>query len=108
MEVSCFYAVADATAKLEEVYIDYDIQNEIELFELYTKYQNHFPLGYSSPANPNITLLKSDVQKNQVFYEVDNFIFLSDIPLFQQALLFTGKALGYEEIHIFFNEKQLI
>ncbi|MDE7095476.1 MAG: hypothetical protein K2O23_03215, partial [Anaeroplasmataceae bacterium] len=66
------------------------------------------PIGYTSPANPNITLLSSEVRNKVVYYTVDNFILLSDIPAFHEALTKTGKLLDYKEIHIILNENQLI
>ncbi|MDE6241586.1 MAG: hypothetical protein K2M08_04075 [Anaeroplasmataceae bacterium] len=102
------YAIKESSQKLEEVIIEYKLENEEDLFVLYTRYQNTLPIGYVSPANPNITLLASEVKNKRVYYTVDNYILLSDIPVFHEALIQTGKLLGYQEIHIILNENQLI
>lgn len=108
MEGTMVYAVKSSTHKIEEVMIDYELKNEEDLFMLYTSCQNTLPLGYTSPANPNITLLSSEVKNKVVYYMVDNFILLCDYSLFHEVLVQTGKTLGYIEIHIILNENQLI
>ncbi|MDE6661139.1 MAG: hypothetical protein K2J93_04910 [Anaeroplasmataceae bacterium] len=102
------YAIKSSTNQLEEVVIEYTLDNEEDLFVLYTSFQNTLPVGYTSPANPNITLLASEVRNNVVYYTVDNYILLSDITAFHEALTKTGKLLDYKEIHIILNENQLI
>ncbi|MDE5546988.1 MAG: hypothetical protein K2I88_05940 [Anaeroplasmataceae bacterium] len=108
MEEISVYAIQSSSQKLEEVIIEYKLENEEDLFVLYTRYQNTLPIGYVSPANPNITLLSSEVKNNIVYYTVDNYILLSDISTFHEVLIRTGKLLGYQEIHIILNENQLI
>lgn len=108
MEGTMVYAVRSSTHKIEEVMIDYELKDEDDLFMLYTSCQNTLPLGYTSPANPNITLLSSEVKNKVVYYTVDNFILLCDISLLHEVLVQTGKSLGYIEIHIILNENQLI
>lgn len=107
-EVTQIYAIEDVTNELKVIELEYPIENERELFCIYTIYQNHLPLGYSSPASPNLELVTSSLLDGCVQYDVNNFIFLSDLKQFHKALLLTGKQFGYKEIHIFFNEKQLI
>lgn len=102
------YAIEEKTNQLKEIEIDYSISNEKELFYLYTIYQNQLPLGYSSPANPNITLNSAYRKENVVYYEVDNFILFSDLSVFQEVLEKTGKCLDISEVHIILNQKQLI
>ena len=102
------YAVKTSTKEIEKVTIDYELLNEEDLFMLYTRYQNTLPLGYSSPASPNISLLSSEVKNKIVYYTVDNFILLCDYSLFHDVLVQTGKTLGYVEVHIILNENQLI
>ena len=105
---SIVYAIDETTNAVKEIEIEYTISDEKELFYLYTIYQNFFPLGYSSPANPNITLKDSYRRGKVVFYEVDNFILLCDISLFQEVLQKTGQCLSITEVHIILNQKQLI
>ena len=102
------YAIKSSTNKLEEVIIEYTLEDEEDLFVLYTSFQNCLPIGYISPANPNITLLSSEVKNKVVYYTVDNYILLSDIEVFHEALTQTGKLLDYKEVHIILNENQLI
>ncbi|MCM1130904.1 MAG: hypothetical protein NC310_02180 [Roseburia sp.] len=108
IETTSVYAIKSATSNIEEVMIDYELIDETDLFMLYTSYQNTLPIGYSSPANPNITLLSSEVKSKVVYYTVDNFVLLCNISLFHEVLLQTGKTMGYKEIHIILNENQLI
>lgn len=102
------YAIEEQTSLLKKVEVEYKIENEKDLFYLYTSYQNYLPLGYTSPANPNISLLDCWLKNKIVYYTVDNFILLSDIQLFHDALLKTGECLNLREVHIILNQKQLI
>lgn len=102
------YALEDSTNRLKEISVDYKIENEVDLFCLYTIYQNSIPMGFSSPASPNVSLIKSSVVNSEVNYFVDNYIFLCDVPLFYEVLAKTGKQFGFEKIHIFFNDSSLI
>ncbi len=107
-EVNKIYAIYDLTEELKEIELDYPIENEAELFHIYTIYQNHLPIGYSSPANPNVELVSSILKDGCISYYVNNFILLSDLETLHQALMLTGKQFGFKEIHIFLNEKKLI
>lgn len=103
------FAIEEKTNRIEELWIEYEILDEVDLFNLYTIHQNYLPIGYSSPVNPNVSLIYSSVSNKVVNYYVDNFIlFTEDLTSFQELLKKTGKAFGYEEIHIFFNDKCLI
>ncbi|MDE6583781.1 MAG: hypothetical protein K2K15_00100 [Anaeroplasmataceae bacterium] len=103
------FAIQEKSNRIEELWIEYEILDEVDLFNLYTIHQNYLPIGYSSPVGPNVSLISSSVSNKKVSYYVDNFILLTeDLTAFQQLLQKTGKAFGYEEIHIFFNDKCLI
>ncbi|MDE7161635.1 MAG: hypothetical protein K2N65_02625, partial [Anaeroplasmataceae bacterium] len=90
------YAIEEKTSKIKEIRVEYSIENEEDLFTMYTIYQNILPLGYSSPANPNVHLLEWKRTNKAVFYSVDNFILFSDLSAFQEVLLRTGKCLNLE------------
>lgn len=107
-EETLVYAINNASHKIEEIYIDYQIEDAKDLFYLYTYNQNCLPLGYNSPANPNVSLLSYLEEDKIVFYRVDQFILLSDVIRFHEVLSRTGSLLGYKEIHIIFNENELI
>ncbi len=94
-EGTLIYAVEQNTNEIKEVSIDYNLTNDLDLFYLYTINQNYLPMGFMSPANPNVTLLSSVVKSNIVYYTVDNFILLSDIPKLHEVLVKTGKSLNY-------------
>ena len=103
------FAIQEKSNRIEELWIEYVILDEVDLFNLYTIHQNYLPLGYSSPVGPNVSLISSSVSNKEVSYYVDNFILLTeDLVSFQQLLEKTGKPFGYEKIHIFFNDKCLI
>lgn len=102
------YAIEQDTNEIKQVSIDYNLTNDLELFYLYTIYQNCLPIGFVSPANPNVTLLSSVVKNHIVYYTVDNFILLSDIPKLHEVLVKTGKTLNYREIHIILNDNEFI
>ena len=102
------YVVEDKTNKVECLALSYPVTSAESIFSLYTTYQNHIPLGYNSPASPNITLLDCQVKDKEIFFKVDNYIFLSDISLFYDVLSKTCKLYGYEEIHIIFKDSELI
>lgn len=40
------YAIEEESKKIQEVYVDYAIEDAVDLFELYTIYQNYLPMGY--------------------------------------------------------------
>ena len=107
-EETLIFALEDCTNNIKEISMEYTIDDEQDLFYLYTIYQNYLPIGFSSPASPNVSLLKSCVNQHTVSYYVDNYIFLCDIPLFFEVLTKTGKQFGYKEIQIFFNDNKLI
>lgn len=107
-EGTLVYAINTSSLEIEDVLIEYRIETAEDLFLLYTCYQNRLPLGYTSPANPNISLISTLEKQKIVYYTVDNFILLSNVSNFHEVLKRTGKLLGYTEIHIIFNENELI
>ena len=57
--------------------IEYEINDHIDVFNLYTRFQNNLPLDYVSCASANIELKSSYVKNNIVYYNVDDYIFMS-------------------------------
>ncbi len=102
------YALSNDDNKIELVSVVYEISNEVDLFELYTIYQNYLPEGYHSCASPNMTLISSSIQQNNIYYEVDHFILSSSCETLQEILLDTGKLYGYDEVHFIYNQQELI
>ena len=62
------YVVEDKTNKVECLALSYPVTSAESIFSLYTTYQNHIPLGYNSPASPNITLLDCQVKDKEIFF----------------------------------------
>lgn len=98
------YAYNLETKQIEEVTIFYDVKSAIDVFELYTIYQNNLPLGYSSMASANVSLLEIKIEDNIVYYEVDNYVSLvEDLLIFSEILSQTNNNLGYEDTKIIYN-----
>lgn len=102
------YAFTNDGEKLELVDIDYAIEDEVDLFELYTIYQNYLPQNYHSCASANMELLSSSVRQKVIFYEVDRFILNSPLEKLKGLLDATGKLYGYKEVHFIFNRQEII
>lgn len=102
------YAINNKNNQTELVYIEYDIQDEVDIFNLYTCYQNQLPLGYHSSGMANITLISSSVVNQVVYYEVDFFISLVALEEFHSLLTKTAALYDYSEIHIILDKQQLI
>lgn len=101
------YAIEEESKKIQEVYVDYAIEDAVDLFELYTIYQNYLPMGYLSPLSPNISLLDIKIEDMNVTYIVDNYVLISDIDCFKELIIPTAKLYGYSNVHIIFNENKL-
>ena len=102
------FAKNDINLQIEEVYVERSIENYVDIFLIYTKYQNSIPIGYSSVLNSNVSLLKSEVLDNVVYYYVDNYIFLSDINSIDIVINNTLMHYGYKRGHILFNNSYII
>ena len=94
------YAVHEKKLQVEQVEIEYQITDIQSIFELYTIYQNHLPVGYFSPASPNIELLEYKQTNKDIYFTVNQFIYVSNISLFKEVLQKTSQIYGYEQIHI--------
>ncbi len=102
------YAFTNVGNKLELVDIDYSLSDEVDLFELYTIYQNYLPQNYHSCAPANMELLSSSVRQKVIYYEVNRFILYSPLEKLKVLLDATGKLYGYKEVHFIFNQQELI
>lgn len=93
---------------IEEVEIEYEINDYIDVFNLYTKHQNNLPIGYTSSSSACISLKSSYVKNNIVYYEVDDYIFLSkDYTTFLSLLKKENRNLGYINTKIINNDNIL-
>jgi hypothetical protein len=100
------YAIDYNDKKIKKVSIDYEINDYNDIFNLYTIYQNRLPLGYYINANSNVSLIKSYVNENNVYYVVDKYISLTkDINLFLEVLSLSNNLLGYNKTFIVYNNK---
>lgn len=100
------YAIDYKDKVIKKVFINYEINDYNDVFNLYTIYKNRLPLGYYSNSNSNVSLLKSYVLDNNVYYVVDKYIYLTDdIELFIEILTLSNKLLGYNKTFIVNNNK---
>jgi hypothetical protein len=100
------YAIDYNDKVIKKVFINYEINDYNDVFNLYTIYKNRLPLGYYSNSNSNVSLLKSYVLDNNVYYVVDKYIYLTDdIKLFIEILTLSNKILGYNKTFIVYNNK---
>lgn len=101
------YAVIENTKTIDEVSINYNIDSKEALFNLFTIHQNYFPIGYTTMASPNVSLLSSQIINNEIYYQVDDYIYFSDIELFSTILDKTSRLHGYSGAHILLNNKEI-
>ena len=100
------YAIDYDDEKIKKISVNYEIKDYNDIFNIYTIYQNRLPIGYYVNANSNVTLLKSYVNDNNVYYVVDKYIYLTeDINLFVNILSLSNKLLGYDKTFIICNNK---
>lgn len=95
---SSVYAYCIESKRIEEVYLNYEINNPLDIFELYTIYQNYLPIGYSSMISSNLNLIECSYNKNMVIYKVDNLP--NNYSIFYDLLLKQNKLLGYNDVKI--------
>ncbi len=106
---SKIFAYNIETQKIEEAYTYFKIEEVEDVFLLYTKYQNYLPCGYSSMGSANVSLLKTEIKEEVVYYEVDNYIsLLEDKDIFLSLLIQTNQDLGYKNTIIIYNGKSLV
>lgn len=100
------YAIDYNNNQIKKVLIDYEIKDYNDIFLIYTIFKNKLPLGYYVNSNSNVTLLKSYILENNVYYIVDKYIYLTeDIGLFVEILTLSNKLLGYDKTFIVYNNK---
>lgn len=105
-EQNLVYAYSVEDEQIKDVYVDYAIQDYIDVFELYTIYQNYLPPAYTSMGTSNVALEKAEVIDNVVVYEVDSFIYLvQDLDVFASLLSKTNQLLGYQGSKIICKDK---
>lgn len=103
---SLVYGYNVASNTLEAVELPYEIDDCIDVFELYTKYQNRLPLDYVSYASSNVELLDMKIEDSIVYYTVDSFIYLCDnLELFLHLLDETNRLLGYKDTVVLYMDK---
>ncbi len=99
------YAYSLKDKKINDIYIDYKIEDYQDVFELYTIHQNYLPLSYSSMGSSNVELIHAEVIDNIVYYEVDSFISLvQDLDIFTLLLNKTNQELGYAGAKIIYKD----
>ena len=105
-EYKCF-GVNIETKELEIVNVLFEIKSEEDVFLLLTNYQNYLPVGYTSFGNSNIDLIKCETVNNEIYYHVDNYVFLVDITLFLEQLNLTCSLYDFGEAHLLFNNIEI-
>lgn len=102
------YALENKSNKVSLVSIEYTLENEYQLFDLYTIYQNYLPEGYHSPGSPNITLLEAYVAQQEIYYVVDRYILLINLQELKELMSQTAKLLNYQDVHFILEQKIII
>lgn len=102
------YAIENKSGNLCLVSIEYTIENEYHLFDLYTIYQNYLPEGYHSSGSPNVTLLNAYVQNQEIYYIVDRYILLGDIKALQEMMCKTAMLYDYKNVHFILDQHILL
>lgn len=98
------YAVNIKTNEIKKVNIEFEINDYEDIFLLYTRYQNYFPIGYSVFSHCNISLIDTYIKDKDIYYIVDNYILLvENIELFQELLTKTNAIYGYGKAHFINN-----
>ena len=90
---------------IEMVDIIYEINDVVDVFNLYTKYQNNLPIGYTSMGTCNVSLIDYKIDDNICYYYVDKYISLvDDISIFSELLSNTNALLGYKDTKFLYND----
>ncbi len=107
-DMSSCYAISIENNSIELIDVDYEINDYIDVFILYTINQNHLPLGYYVESSSNVELIDSYLDGNDVYYVVDVYIYLTeDIESFENILSLTNKLIGYDETFIIYDNNYL-
>ena len=100
------YAIDYNDKQIKKVIVDHEINDYIDIFELYTIYQNRIPMGYYVDVNSNVSLINSYIKDNNIYYVVDKYIYLTkDINMFNDLLTMSNKLFGYDKTFIVYNNK---
>lgn len=102
------YALENKSNKSSLVSIEYTLENEYQLFDLYTIHQNYLPEGYHSPGSPNITLLEVYVDQQEIYYVVDRYILLVNLQELKELMSQTARLLDYQDVHFILEQKIII
>lgn len=107
-ELTKAYGYSKINYKIEEIYIEYELDDYIDVFNLYTIHQNYLPLNYVSKGSGNVGLLDSKVENNIVYYEVDAYInTVENLDIFYELLTKTNMNLGYSSVQIIYNNEKI-
>jgi len=102
------FAYSTISMEIEEVYVEYELNDYDDVFNLYTIHQNHLPLNFVSMGNANIGLIASSVENDIVYYEVDIYINLVDnLEIFTNLLRKSNEELGYIDTIIMYDNEVL-
>lgn len=103
---SLVYGYNITSNSLETIELPYEVLDPMDVFELYTKYQNRLPQEYVSYGSSNVELLDMKVEDDIVYYTVDSFIYLCDnLDLFLELLDAANKKLGYKDSVVIYMNK---
>lgn len=106
-EYSHIYLI-NSNQRIERIEIAYEIKDIIDIFNIYTCYQNNIPIGYFSPAHPNLKLLDYEINNRIIYSNVNEFIKQSDVNSLYNTLKLSLNEIGYQDIYIFFNNNRII
>lgn len=102
------YAYNILNNEIELIEIEYEINDYIDVFNLYTNNQNSLPVGYCSLCYTNLELISSNNDENVIRYYVNNYIRLvDDLEIFKSLIIKTNLLL-FEKASLFINNGKII
>lgn len=102
------YAYSINNQDYEIVEIEYEINDPIDVFLLYSIDQNNLPAGYTSKCYSNVNVIDCKIINDDVYYIVDNKILnVQDIDIFNQLLSLGVQKIGYKNAYLMYNDTLL-
>ena len=102
------YAYSITNQEYEVVEIEYEINDPIDVFLLYSTDQNNLPVGYTSKCYSNVNVIDCKIINEDVYYIVDdNILKIQDIEIFNQLLSLEVQKLGYKNAYLMYNDTLL-
>ena len=108
IDYTSVYAYSINNQNYEIVEIEYEINDPIDVFLLYSIDQNNLPAGYTSKCYSNVNVIDCKIINEDVYYIVDNNILnVQDIDIFNQLLSLGVQKIGYKNAYLMYNDTLL-